>query len=145
MTWVNWIILGCVLCVIETFTPTFFIMLFGIGAFCAAIASYFGLGISLQLLIFVIVSLFLVIFIRRIYIKYFIKNTVQESNVNRLIGKTGKVIQEVTNDSMSGRVKIDGEVWIAKSEQSKVIEKDSDVKILAIEGTKLIVNKEEIL
>ena len=124
MYWANWVILGFILCVIEIFTPTFFILLFGIGAFCAAITSYFGLNLSIQLLVFILVSVFLVFFERRLYLKYIIKDTVQESNVDGLIGKTAKVISIVTKDSMSGRVKIDGEILIAKTDQDEPIEKD---------------------
>lgn len=59
-------------------------------------------------------------------------------NVDRYINQSGTVTQEVTYDS--GQVKVLGVVWSARTEsEDKVIAEGQRIKVLRIEGVKLIV------
>jgi len=53
-----------------------------------------------------------------------------------LIGKTGEVIKEL---SPFGQVKVDQEIWSAKSLNEEIIPKDSKVEVIKIEGNTLLV------
>ncbi len=143
MSWINWIILGVILTVIEIFTPTFFVLLFGIGAFLAGLFSYFGASITLQWVIFLGVSAFLVIYVRKLFIKHVQGLPTREANVDEYIGKEAIVLKDVEKNSLSGRVKIEGEIWVAVTDEPEPIKAGELVKITGISGTKLIVKKEE--
>lgn len=143
MSWVTWIILGVVLTIIEIFTPTFFTLLFGIAAFLAGLASYLGASIALQWIIFLGVSAFLALYVRKFYVKYIQGVSSKEANVNGYIGKTAVVLNDIAKDSLSGRVKIEGEIWIAITDELEPIKAGETVKIIGVSGTKLIVRKEE--
>ena len=73
-------------------------------------------------------------------IKKFKGFQVTPTNSDRVIGKTGEVIKKITKDSY-GEVKIFGNVWTACSDSD--IEVGTKIKVLDIEGVKLIVKKEE--
>jgi membrane protein implicated in regulation of membrane protease activity len=62
------------------------------------------------------------------------------SNVDALIGKHGRVVVSIEGDN-SGQVKVDGEVWSARSHDHTSIEKDSLVVIRRVSGVHLIVKK----
>ena len=62
---------------------------------------------------------------------------VQRTNADRLIGMEGVVIVPVDPVEGKGQVKVEGQVWSAKSESS--IKEGTKVKIRSIEGVKLLV------
>lgn len=62
----------------------------------------------------------------------------KHTNIDKLIGKTGLVIRAITPDT-AGLVRVDDEDWRATSD--KIIYDKQRVKITAIEGVTLIVNK----
>ena len=49
-------------------------------------------------------------------------------------------MQEIRNLDAKGQVKIQGSVWSARSENGEVIPLEGKVRIVRIEGVKLIVN-----
>ena len=62
------------------------------------------------------------------------------TNSDRVIGKTGEVIKRIGKNNY-GEVKIFGNTWTATSKEE--LEVGDKVKVLNIEGVKLIVEKEE--
>jgi len=143
MSWTNWIILGIILTIIEIFTPTFFVLLFGIGAFIAGLASYLEAPLALQWIIFLGVSAFLVLYVRRFYVKYIHRLPSKEANVNGYVGRTALVLNDISKNSLGGRVKIEGEIWVAITEEDEPIKAEELVQIIGVSGTKLIVRKGE--
>ena len=55
------------------------------------------------------------------------------------IGRTAVVTQAIDNDAGKGQVKLDGNVWTARSADGKAIEEGRLTVVKAIEGVKLIV------
>ena len=64
----------------------------------------------------------------------------EKTNLDRVIGMQGIVTEKITKTT-PGEVKVDGKKWTAIS--NKIIEVDSIVKILDIDGVKLKVEKWE--
>ena len=84
-----------------------------------------------------------VVFTRPIATKYFNQNRVK-TNLDSLIGKQAVVTASIRNLQEEGRVMIDGKEWTARSaDASRTIEKDQIVRILSIQGVKLIVEPSE--
>ena len=106
------------------------------------IASLF-LPVEWQLVIFFALSITLLIGFRKVALKYFLKNDKTKTNTSQFIGQTRKLLTDINAENEGGTIKFNGVVWTAVSHDEKPIEKDSTVKIVAISGNKLIVEKEK--
>ena len=146
-----WLGILALLLVVEAITAGLTTIWFAGGAliaFCAglvaAIACYAGANLTVQILLFLCVSLVLLIFTRPLAMKYFNKETIQ-TNANSLIGKKAVVIQEIDNLAQTGQVRINDIEWTARSADDEKIGEGTVVTIEEIRGVKLIVkqNKED--
>ncbi len=145
--WHLWIIIGIVFFIVEIFTPGFIVATFGGGCLLAAIPAYFQLQFLWQLLVFSLGTLIFFLTVRPLYLKYIFPPEEQTpTNVDALIGQKALVIEEIDALNNKGRVKVGGEDWKAISEKSPKIAEGELVKVVAIDGVKLIVepySKEE--
>jgi membrane protein implicated in regulation of membrane protease activity len=135
-----WMILGTVFSITEIFTSTFGALIIGIGAFTAAFFAFVNISYAYQLIAFSISSV-----IAAFVIVKFLKSktkSFRKTFIDDIINRTCYVVQDIEKGG-TGKVKINGEVWIAISEDGSFISKDQKVKIIKVEGTKLIVKKEE--
>ena len=139
--WVYWIIAAIIFALIELATPTFFIIWFSVGAIISSIISIFIENIAIQLIIFSVISTILIFSTKTISQKLILNKKLYKSNVDKLIGKTGLVIQKIDNIKNTGRITIGGESWKATS--SEIIEVDSLVKVDSIEGVTVTVSLSE--
>ncbi len=138
---VMWIVLGFALCAAEIFVPSFFIFWFGLGAFAAAFVSLI-FGMTAQVVVFISVSAVLLIFTRPIVLKTLLRHdSPKKINIDDIIGKKAVVVEKIDPLSGKGMVKVNGELWRAKTSDEK-IEVGQYVEILRVEGTLLIVKKE---
>ena len=79
------------------------------------------------------------IFVTRPLYKRFIKTKLVPTNSDRLIGDTAVVTETIDNLEAKGAVKVQGQVWSARSENGEVIPENTPVTVVRIEGVKLIV------
>lgn len=138
MSWYIWLIIAGLFIIIETFTSGFLIFWFGIGALVSMIISIFIEDIFIQTIIFIISSVIL-IFVTKPFVKKFTNSQTISTNINSLIGKTGIVVKEIDNLASVGQVKVNGELWSAKSIDNQIISENTKVEIIKIDGVKLIV------
>lgn len=136
--WQFWIILAGIFFVIEMATVGFLVFWFGVGSLLAMIVSLFTSNIAIQTAVFVFSSTLLLFFTRPFVNKFSKKDDVQ-TNAYSIIGKRGIVIKDIDPISGKGQVKIGTEVWSAKSEDNRKIEKGLEVEILEIDGVKVVV------
>ena len=132
-----WIIIFIILTFIELTTINLVSIWFIIGSVASFITSLFTDNITIQLAVFIIVSFIRLICTRKIVKKIKTKK-ITPTNLDRVIGLTGIVTEEINND-YPGKVKVDGKHWTATA--NELITKDSKVEILSIEGVKLSVKK----
>lgn len=138
--WLNWFIIAGILFVGEIATAGFILFWFGVGALVSAVLALIGMHIYVQIAAFVVVSTILLIFTRPI-IKRMLKGNNIPSNVYALSGKIGMVVQDIDNINGEGQVKVNGEIWRAESEDGSRIQTGTEVKILRVEGVRLVVNQ----
>lgn len=137
-----WFVIAIALLITEALTVGLTTIWFAIGAFAALICALFDFSTILQVIVFLAVSLFLLIFTRKIFVEK-LKAGSQKTNVDALIGEKGLTISSIKPYAV-GQVKIEGQVWSAVSEeQDAEIEANTLVKVLAVEGVKLIVSPEK--
>ena len=135
--WIIWVTIGIICIIVEIFTPGFLFLSFGVGAILTGLAALIIPSITFQVFTFSLIT-FIVFMLSRKFSKKLISKNYEETNVKALIGKTGKVTQEIpTNEK--GYVKIGGEEWAAVSEDNKEIKKDARVTVNNIDGNKVIV------
>ena len=136
-----WLGMVVVLLLIEALTMGLTTIWFAGGALLAFLAAILGGPLPLQIGIFIVVSMLLLIFTRPAAAK-FMNRKVEKTNVDSLIGKHAVVSERIDNLQGTGRVMINGVDWTARSvDETKTLEKEEVVKILEVDGVKLIVEK----
>jgi|MGYP000000659805 membrane protein implicated in regulation of membrane protease activity len=99
----------------------------------------FSLPLWSQIIAFVIVSVILLILTRPWALKYLNSRTVR-TNADSLIGQTALVTQDIDNLNAKGQVKVEGQIWTARSISDDVqLHEGQKVMIESISGVKVIV------
>ena len=133
-----WFILFVIFVVAEIVTAGALVSIwFCFGALAAMFAAMAGMSFTIQMVIFIAVSVVLLIFTKP-FAKKLLNGRIEATNAPALIGKYGIVTEEINNIEAAGAVKIDGKIWTARSSDER-----ADVKILDIQGVKLIVKTGE--
>ncbi len=138
--WWIWMVLAALFIIGEIFTAGFFILWFGIGAAVAGILALLGLHAGWQWGSFILVSGILIAASRR-FAERVTKPQPPGIGADRWLGKTAVVIESIRNDDNSGRVRLDGEEWRACAEHDGTIPTGSKVKVLRVDGTRLVVTQ----
>lgn len=126
--------------VVELATPSALISLwFALGAIPAALFAYIGLSTIMQIIVFAMVSVLSLVIIRPILTKY-LRGNVVATNADRFINEIGIVTKEIKEERW-GEVYIKSTYWSAVEVNGKSVEQDKKVKVIAIEGAKLLVKE----
>ncbi|MET7471735.1 NfeD family protein [Micromonospora sp. NPDC005686] len=143
---VFWIVLGVVLAVAEIFTTTLFLIMFGVGAFAAAGAAALGAPVALQVAIFAVVSALSVVVARpvvRRHARPALETGEQPFGIEALEGATAVVLEVV--DAERGMVKIDGELWTARSyDATRTYAEGERVQVIKVRGATALVWQDDI-
>ncbi len=136
-----WLALLAAFLVIEAITAGLTTIWFAGGALVAAVAAFLGVGLVMQLLLFLLVSVVLLIFTRPLAVKYMNKD-LEKTNVSSLLGKTAVVTQEIDNLAQTGQVRINDIEWMARTDaDGKRIPEKAVVEIVEVHGVRLIVKE----
>ena len=128
--------------ILELFTATFLLLSVGIGFLLAGTGNYFEMTTEWQIYLFSIGVVITFFAIRPIMNKYGFSADAKHTNQNALIGKIGLVSEEINNEKDTGLIKVDGDVWKARStEDSTIINKDEKVEIIHLESIVVTVKK----
>ncbi|MDA0872039.1 MAG: NfeD family protein [Firmicutes bacterium] len=130
-----WLGLFLLAVIFEAATVDFVAIWFAVGSVPAFILAIVGAPIWLQVTTFLVITIVLISFTRPYMLRYFKTNQIK-TNAQSVIGKTATV-SEVILPNEIGAVKLRGQEWSAIA--SSKIEVGTEVRILEIEGVKLIV------
>lgn len=135
-----WIGVAIAAVVIELITPTALVSIwFACGAVIALLLELASAGLEVQIFAFVVISLVTMVIVRPIATRY-LRGNVVATNADRMINEIGVVTKAISLDTW-GEVRIKGTLWSAVSIDSTDIATGKKVKIIAIEGAKLIVRE----
>jgi len=137
-----WILLAAMLLIGEIFTAGFFMLPFGIGAAVAALLAFLGVGLLWQWLAFIGVSAVCFIFLKQFANRITTEQPIK-TGVDRLVGMTGVVTEEIVPHSSSGKVLVDRETWRAEASDATVIPAGTRVRVERVGGTHLVVTVAE--
>lgn len=141
-----WIVLGVVLAVAEIFTTTLFLIMFAAGAFAAAGAAALGAPVGVQAIVFAAVSALTTLSVRptlRKHRRSALDSGEQPFGVEAIEGSTALVLERV--DAGQGMVKIDGELWQARSyDASQNFAPGERVQVIQVRGATALVWRDDV-
>jgi membrane protein implicated in regulation of membrane protease activity len=133
-----WILVAAVLVVAEIFTATLFLIMFSAGALAAAAVAALGAPVPLQAGVFVAVSALTIVAIRPVLRRHRSRPGPVGMGAETMYGAAAVVVERV--DAGHGMVKIDGELWQARSlEDSVTYSPGERVTIVEIRGGAAVV------
>ncbi len=136
---IAWLVIAIVLAIIEASTVNLVTIWFIASALVALLLAYLDVSISIQIAVFVLLGVVLLVLTKK-PLEKLLKKTKQKTNADRVLDMTGIVTEDIEEDK-PGEVKVDGKKWTAISKQT--IKEGSKVKILKIDGVKLVVEEEK--
>lgn len=136
-----WIIICIVNAIIDIATSSFLFIWFTFGGLSALIANNMGYSPSVQVGTFVLVSILFII-IGYPLVKQTIKKNIKKVSTQeeKYIGKVLKIEKDIEDKIL---FKIDGIYWTLKNSSKENIKSGTNVKIIGIEGNKLLIKKVE--
>lgn len=143
--WILWTVLGVILIIAEVFTPGFVLLWFGVAALAAALASFFGLGLAGQFVIFLSLSILLTALSRTIFANYFTRRDDSpglKTGAAALPGKVGTVVASSRGALNEGAVKVFGSTWTAyPAEGEPPLEAGDRVIVERLQGASIYVRR----
>lgn len=129
--------------ILEAVTAQLVSIWFVIGAIGAFVAALFDASVTVQVIIFIAVTIVALI-VTRPLVKKFVHPKKQATNADRVLNQKGIVVEEINNIKATGQVKVDGKVWSARSTDNSIIDVNEEIIIKEISGVKLIVERTKV-
>ena len=135
-----WLGIAVVLLIVEVMTVGLTTIWFAVGALISMTLAFCGAGEVAQVIVFVVTSVVLLVFTRPLVQKY-VNNKHVRTNVDAIVGMTGRVVEAINGIEGTGAVLVDGKTWSARTEdEMKVIPVDTIVTVREVSGVKLLVS-----
>ena len=136
--WIIWLIIAAFCFIAEIITVGFLVFWLGVGAILSMLLSFVVDNVFIQIAVWVVSSTILIFSTKPLANKYLkVKDT--PTNVYTILGKKALVTEEINNPLGKGQIKVDSDIWSAKSMDDKVIPAGTIVEISKIDGVKVIV------
>ncbi len=132
-----WLWMTLVVLIIEIFTAGFFIGAFAVSTLITAAGAYLGLERNGQLVLFSLVSIASLIWVRPVFLKLLATNR-HETNAASLVGQSGTVIDQIGAGGI-GRVRLSNEEWRATAATPLAV--GEPVRVLQVTGNTLTVGR----
>lgn len=136
---IAWFVAFLILLFIEIITVNLVTIWFAVGSLAALVTAFLTDSFVIQMVVFLIVSV-VALLITKPLMKKFKSFQITPTNSDRVIGKIGEVTKKIEKNKY-GEVKVFGNTWTAYCKEE--LDVGTKVKVLEIEGVKLIVEKEE--
>jgi membrane protein implicated in regulation of membrane protease activity len=141
--WVLWLIAAVVFAVAEVLNLSFFLFPFAIGAAAAAIVELAGAGTPIAVVVFAVLTALCFAVVRPIARRHLRTPPQIRTGTAALVGRKAIVLERIANDEGVGCVRLDGEVWTARSyDDDEVIEPGTRVHVIEIRGATALVAEE---
>ena len=137
-SWVLWIVAIVIFGIAEAATVNMISIWFVGGSLAALIADLLGANAWVQIAVFLVVSAVLLVTLMP-YVRRYVSAKKVATNADMAIGREAYLTQTVDNIRGTGALKLDGKEWTVRSASGAVLEKDTLVKVVKMEGVKLYV------
>lgn len=140
--WAVWLVLAMILAVAESLTLDFTLLMLAAGALAGAGAAVLFPGMILVHVIVAVVVAFAMLFLLRPTLLAKVRSAPgYRSSLQRMVGSTGLALTAISGSA--GEVKVNGEVWQARSFGEIAIEAGAPVEIFEVDGTTVVVYPKE--
>ena len=139
----SWLGLALLLGAIEVATLDLIFIMLAIGALGASVAAALGANVIVQVVVFVVVAMLLLGFLRPVVIRRMRMGDAILTGAAALVGRHALVVETVSETG--GRVKLHGEIWSARTRRTgppEALLPGEDVTVIAIDGATAIVAAE---
>jgi membrane protein implicated in regulation of membrane protease activity len=141
--WVLWLIAAVVLAAAEVANLSFFLFPFAIGAAAAALVSLLGAATPIAVVVFAVLTAVSFGIVRPIARRHIQTPPQIRTGTAALVGRTAIVLERIANDEAVGCVRLDGEVWTARSyDEDQTFEPGTRVHVMEIRGATALVTDE---
>ena len=138
--WVVWLVLACLLGIGEMHRGGFYLAPFAFGALLASLVALLGAGTVAAPVVFVAASGLTFAALRPVAHRHRRLPPPMRTGAAALVGRRAIVLERIANDEGVGCVKIDGEVWTARSyDEDQVLEPGQRVDVVEIRGATALV------
>ena len=138
MLWI-WLGITVVAAVLELITTDLVSIWFTVGGLGALLSLAIGLNQTIQIIVFIILSIICIVISRPLAKKY-LRTQIVSTNYDRVIGQHGLVLKKIDADTR-GEVKVLSSTWSACSVDNSTLDEGDYCEILAVEGAHLVVKK----
>ena len=138
MHWGIWLGLVVFFLIAEANTVSMTTLWFAVGALAALVASALGGQLWLQITLFLAVSAVCLALLRPLAKRCFTPK-LTKTNVDAVVGRTGRVTVAIDNVDGQGQIKLGGMEWTARSEAGEAIPEGTLVTVCRVEGVKVFV------
>ena len=141
--WAAWLVAALVLGGIEMTTLDLTFLMLAAGALAGAVAAGAGADLWVSALVAAATAIAMLAVVRPIALRHLRTPTETRTGVAALVGREAVVVERT--DAHSGRIKLAGEVWSARSFDPHVaIEPGRHVDVVQIDGATAVVYESEI-
>jgi len=138
-----WITMAVVCAVVDAFLPYYLVVWFSGGAVAALLFCWAGFNMSVQFLVFFLVSFALMALVGRYINSRLLRGgSKMRTNTEEMLGKTASVVMAISAGD-AGRVALKGTTWRAiLNDETAAAAVGDKVVVVSIEGVTLTVRKE---
>ncbi|WP_426752389.1 NfeD family protein [Myxococcus sp. Y35] len=138
--WQLWLVAALLLGALELQLTSFMVLWFAVGALASSLGAALGLGLNGQLFLFASVSGVLFAASRTLFKNVFMRDATHlKTGIEAMMGQEAVVVESLS-DPHGGTVRINGELWTARSLSGPVPEGER-VTVEQVEGLKLWVRR----
>jgi membrane protein implicated in regulation of membrane protease activity len=139
MSWWLWLLAGLILLAMELMTPGgFFIVFFGVGALLVGAATGLGLigPVWLQWLLFSVLSVVLMLFLRRPLLEWMKRREPQRAPVDTLVGEAAVLTEDLAPGGV-GKAELRGTTWNVRSRAGVALARGQRCLVEQVDGLTL--------
>src|SRR3984885_3040475 len=138
--WIIWLVAACILGVGEMHQGGFYLAPFAAGAALATVVALLGVGLTFSAVMLLVSAGIVFATLRPIARRHRSLPPAIRTGAAALVGRKAIVLERIANDEGVGCVKIDGEVWTARSfDEDEVIDPGERVEVVEIRGATALV------
>lgn len=134
-SWQWWIAAALVLMILEVATPGFLLACFSMAALLSALAAWMGWSLSVQMLFFALGGIVAMMTVRPVMVKLLTRPE-RPGHAESLVGRRCQVMR-ITDGA--AYVDIDGQFWLARSEDETPLTLHQAVEVIAVGGASVTV------
>ena len=135
--WIVWLAIMIACIILEAISMQLFTIWFALGALVALVADLFHLDFKLQIVLFLAVTVISLLATRPLTKR--LRGVKEPTNADRCIGQTVLVQEDIDNVNGTGLIKVEGQIWTARTADGSFVPAGKFVRTLEIQGAKLLV------